>query len=178
MDSVMYRPKGKDYLLVNDNPELKINGEYLARLKMKQGSTVESKCTLCLHNDVRAGMHEMINVYAKGEYVRPHYHPNKTETKIMIEGRMLIVLFEANGDIRDRIMLSDDRKDCFLIRIDQGIMHSNIPLTNVIFYEATTGPYVGKGDSIFPVWAPEINQKEEISRLYAKLGIEKLLEKN
>lgn len=178
MDSEKYKPKGKKYLLVNDDSELKINAEYLEKLKAKRKSMAENKCTLCLHNDVRIGMHEMINVYAQGEYVRPHYHPNKTETKIMIEGKMLVILFEENGDVRDKIILSDDKKECFLIRIDKGIVHSNIPLSNVIFYEATTGPYIGKGDSVFPEWAPEANQKEEILRLYAKLELGELLDKN
>lgn len=178
MNNEDYRPKGKEYLLVNDDSELRIDAEYLDQLKAKRSSMAENKCTLCLHNDVRAGMHEMINAYAKGEYVRPHYHPDKTETKIMIEGRMLILLFEENGNIRDKIVLSDDRKGCFLIRIDKGIIHSSIPLSDVVFYEATTGPYVGKGDSIFPVWSPETDRKEEIFRLYAKLELDKFLEKN
>lgn len=173
MDKESYRPKGKDYLLVNDDPELKIGAEYLSRLKVKRNNNSENKCMLCLHNDERANMHEMINVYAKGEYIRPHCHPKKTETKIVFEGKMLVVLFDQNGDIRDEIVLSDDKKDYFMIRIEKGIIHCNIPLSDVIFYEAITGPYMGNDDSVFPAWAPETDNKEEILKLYTKLEIEK-----
>ena len=169
-----YRPGGKSYLCVNDDSKLVVNAEYLAGLKERRDGNPESKCTLCLHNDTREKHHEMINLYPKGEYVRPHCHPDKTETKIMLEGKMLVVLFDDKGNITDRIILSPGTNDNFLLRIDRMVVHTNIPLTDVVFYESITGPYTGVNDSVFPAWAPALDDDDAIQEFYARLDIEDL----
>ncbi len=167
-----YRPGGKSYLCVNDDSKLVVNAEYLAKLKERQDRNAEKKCTLCLHNDTREKHHEMINLYPKGEYVRPHCHADKTETKIMLEGKMLAVLFDDKGKITDRIILSAGTNGNFLLRIDRMVIHTNIPLTDVVFYESITGPYTGVNDSFFPAWAPALDDGDAIQEFYARLGIE------
>lgn len=167
-----YRPGGKSYLCVNDDSKLVVNAEYLARLKERQDGNSEKRCTLCLHNDTREKHHEMINLYRKGEYVRPHCHTDKTETKIMLEGKMLAILFDEKGKITDRIILSSSTNDNFLLRIDRKVIHTNIPLTDVVFYESITGPYTGVNDSFFPAWAPALDDHDAIKELYVRLDIE------
>ena len=173
MSEEAYRPKGKSYLCVNDDEILKIDSEYVTGLKERKSKNPENKCMLCLHNDIRASLHEMINVYDKGEYIRPHYHPNKTETKIVLEGNMMVILFDDDGVIKERIILSGKEKACFLLRIEKGIIHCSIPITDVVYYEATTGPYTGKDDSVYPEWAPAKENAKEIRELYARINIDK-----
>lgn len=151
----MHRPGGKDYLHVNDNKILKVDKEYIEYLKSLAQKDKERKCTMCLHNDIREHVHEMINVYPKGAYVRPHSHPLKTETKIILEGKLQVVIFESSGKIMDEFIMGTD--SIFTFRLDKGIIHTNIPLTDVVFHEITEGPYIGKDDSVFPNWAPEPN---------------------
>lgn len=166
-----YRPGGKSYLCVNDDRKLVVNAKYLAGLKERQEGNPEKKCTLCLHNDTRERHHEMLNLYAKGEYVRPHCHADKTETKIMLEGKMLVVLFDDKGEITDRIILSSGTNNNFMLRIDRMVIHTNIPLTDVVFYESITGPYTGVNDSTFPSWAPALDDGDAIQEFFARLGI-------
>lgn len=167
----LYRPSGKSYLHVNDEKILKVNKEYISYLKTLAKEDGDQKCTMCLHNDIRSHTHEMINVYPKYTYVRPHSHSFKTETKIIIEGTMLVVIFDEGGEILDKFMM--DRNDIFTSRLDKGIIHTNIPLTDVIFHEVIEGPFIGKDDSIFPEWASEKKDKESIIRWINKINIEK-----
>lgn len=164
-----YRPSGKDYLYVNDDSMLKLNKEYIARLKSLAQKDSGGKCTMCLHNDIRAHVHEMINVYPKGMYVRPHSHPFKTETKTMIEGRLLVVIFDAMGGVTEKFIM--EREDTFTFRLRNGIIHTNIPLTDVVFYEVIEGPFVGKDDSVFPEWAPADDDNAAVSKLMGRMGI-------
>lgn len=159
----MYRPGGKDYLHVNDDKILKIDGEYIKFLKSLAQKDSLGKCTMCLHNDTREHVHEMVNVYPKDTYVRPHSHPFKTETKMIIEGELLVVIFDKSGEILDEFVLQ--REGIFTARIDKEIIHTNIPLTDVVFHEVTAGPYVGIGDSVFPEWAPELDDKNGIKQI-------------
>lgn len=153
----IYRPGGKNYLHVNDISLLKIDQEYIQYLKTLAENNSDRKCTMCLHHDIRDYVHEMINVYPKGVYVRPHSHPLKTETKIIIEGKLLVIIFNDEGESLDKFIMKPD--GIFTFRIEKGIIHTNIPLTDVVFHEVITGPYVGKDDSVFPVWAPRAEDK-------------------
>ncbi len=155
-----YRPSGKDYLEVNDNKVLRIDREYIKYLKLLAEKNSMKRCTMCLHNDTREHVHEMIHVYPKGTYVRPHSHPFKTETKIIIEGTMLAMLFDLSGEILEKYIM--EKEGVFAFRVDRGIVHSIIPLTDVVFYEATSGPFIGKNDSVFYGWAPEPDNETEI----------------
>lgn len=165
----MYRPSGKDYLHINDSRILKIDQDYIARMKTLAQRNNDKKCTMCLHNDIREHMHEMINVYPKGAYIRPHSHPFKTETKRIIEGKLLVVIFDEAGEIQDKFVI--EKEGIFTVRMDKGIIHTNIPLTDVVFHEAISGPYIGKGDSVFPEWAPESSDKKDVEVFVKNLEV-------
>lgn len=167
----LFRPSGKDYLYVNDERVLKMDKEYIVQLKTLAKKNKENRCTLCLHNDIRENVHEMINVYPKFAYIRPHSHPLKTETKIIIEGKMLVFLFDDRGEIIDKFVM--ERQGIFTFRLDKGIIHTNIPLTDVVFHEVTEGPFRGKDDSVFPEWAPLKEDEESVTRFMAGIGVEK-----
>lgn len=158
-----YRPGGRDYIFVNDDETLKIDDNYIKKLKKKAEAGNFPRLTMCLHNDVRAHVHEMIHVYKKHEYVRPHYHPQKTETKIILEGELLVLVYDAKGKVLERFIMSRDEGQIFTFRMDKGIIHTNIPLTDVVFQEVITGPYTGKDDSVFPEWAPSVMNEEMIN---------------
>lgn len=156
----VYRPTGKSYLHVNDNKTLKIDKEYIEYLKTLAREDDNGKCTMCLHNDIRENVHEMLNVYPQHSYIRPHSHPFKTETKTIIEGKLLVVIFDEEGEVLDKFVM--EANGVFTFRLDKGIIHTNIPLTDVVFHEVISGPFVGKNDSVFPSWAPNIDETEKI----------------
>ena len=163
----IYRPGGKDYLHVNDDRLLKVDNNYVDYLKSLAQRNSLGKCTMCLHNDIRDHVHEMVNVYPKDTYVRPHSHPIKTETRIIIEGKLLVVIFDKMGEILDEFVLQ--KEGIFTARMDKGIIHTNIPLTDVVYHEVLTGPYVGKDDSVFPEWAPELDDEDGIKKIMDKI---------
>lgn len=158
-----YRPGGKDYLHVNDDRILKVDKNYIEYLKSLAQKDSSGKCTMCLHNDTREHVHEMVNVYPKDSYVRPHSHPFKTETKMIIEGKLLVVIFDEAGEILDEFVLQKD--GVFTARLDKEIIHTNIPLTDVVFHEVISGPFVGKDDSVFPEWAPGLDDEDGIIKI-------------
>lgn len=163
----IYRPGGQNYLHVNDDRILKVDENYIKYLKSLAQNDSLGKCTMCLHNDTREHVHEMMNVYPKGSYVRPHSHPFKTETKMIIEGELLAVIFDKTGEILDEFILR--KESIFTVRIDKGIIHTNIPLTDVVFHEVISGPFVGKDDSVFPEWAPSLDDEDGIRKIMDKI---------
>lgn len=164
MECNNYRPGGKDYIYVNDLNVLKINKAYIEKLKNQAREKNGSRLTMCLHNDIRENVHEMIQIFKKHEYVRPHYHPNKTETKIVLEGKLLVVIYDIDGKQLDQFIMSREENSTFMFRMNKGIIHTNIPLTDVIFQEIISGPYLGDGDNIFPEWTCSMDDIEGVKK--------------
>lgn len=116
----------------------------------------------------------MINVYPERLYVRPHKHPVKTETKHMIEGNMLMLMFDDSGKITESFILNEKSSGgCFAYRIEKNYYHSIIPLSEVVvFHEIINGPYTGVNDSVFPEWAPPNNDEPGIKTFFKRIEAE------
>ncbi|MDE6851601.1 MAG: WbuC family cupin fold metalloprotein [Lachnospiraceae bacterium] len=167
MENSRYRPTGKNYVHVNESRKLKIDKKYIDSLKLLALEDSTGKCKMCLHNDIREHVHEMLNIFPKGSYVRPHMHPFKTETQNIIEGKMLMVLFDDIGNILDKFVM--EKEGVFTFRLDKGIVHTNIPLSDVVVYEVTAGPFMGKDDSVFMQWAPEPNDETGVREIMDRI---------
>lgn len=173
MDKSKYRPAGKGYLYVNEEKVLKIDNNYIMDLKEKAKSNGYNRCMMCLHDDIRNHVHEMINVFAKHEYIQPHCHPFKTETKSIIEGRILMIIYDEAGNILEEFVMSKDEGHVFTVRIEQGIFHTNIALTDSVFQETITGPFVGKDDSVYPEWAPSPDDVLSVQKYMEHLDLDR-----
>ena len=66
------------------------------------GNTRE-RVRLCTHQSVEDAVHEMLIVHIKGTYIRPHKHPNKSESFHIIEGNLDVVVFDDAGDLLEVI---------------------------------------------------------------------------
>ncbi len=63
-----------------------------------------------------------------------------------------------------------EKESIFISRIDKGIIHMNIQLTDVVYYEVLDGPYAGKDDSIFPQWAPGCENEDGIREFMQRIS--------
>lgn len=148
---------------------IKISKETIAALKLKATADSENKYRLCLHKGVEDSLHEMVIVQCRGNYIRPHKHPGKTESFHLIEGAMGIVIFDNHGTVADMFLM--EAGDTFLFRLEKDIWHTVIPVSDyIVFHEITNGPFMGCGDSVFPQWAPDLND-EQSKNYYDQLQI-------
>ena len=87
-------------------------------------------------------------------------HLHTTESHTIIDGAMLVILFENDGQIKEVFELSAERYQTY--RIDTNVYHMQIPLTDqVVYYEIKLGPFT-KETNIFPEWAPAPEEKEKV----------------
>lgn len=106
------------------------------------------------------------NALIPGTYVRPHRHnsPPKTETMIVLSGKMLVVLFDEQGNIKEKIELSPQGQR-ISIDLAPGVWHSVLAIEPCVFFECKQGPYTPITDKDFASWAPEENTTESIHYL-------------
>ena len=109
----------------------------------------------------------MFIVRGKGDYGRPEKHTYTTESHTIIEGRLLIIIFNDVGNIKEVFELSKNKFHSY--RMDTNVYHMSIPLTEqVVYYEAKLGPFPNEGN-IFPSWAPEGNNRKQVEEYMEKL---------
>jgi len=122
-----------------------------------------SDLRVCLHQNPLDKHHDMIILQQKKNFYKPHKHKSKAETYHMISGKMIVIIFKNDGKILNSKIIGG--KDVF--RVPSNTFHTMIPLTKyVIYHENKNGPFIRKGDSIYPNW---INKFPDQSSLLKKL---------
>ena len=148
---------------------VKINDQDISYLKNNVLHTPYKRIRICAHQDISHLLHEMVIVIAKGSYVRPHKHINKSESFHMIEGQLDVVIFNDEGNIFEVISMGDiSSGKNFFYRLSANHFHSLILKSDlVIFHETTQGPFL-KSDTIWAPWSPivgDILEKEFLDHL-------------
>lgn len=148
------------------NKTINIDPKKIDYLKLKALDSVEGKARLCLHKDFQDPLQEMIIVHIKDAYVRPHKHTKKDESISIIEGKCLLVIFNAAGRVTNRFFMgARNKKNNLVCRIGKNTWHSMVILSDfIVFHEVASGPFTGKKDSAFPEWAPCKDKEREVRR--------------
>lgn len=149
----------------NQKKIVKVDANVIDELKANARANDSGKFRLCTHHSPQDSLHEMFIVRPKGDYGRPEMHTYTSESHTIIEGALLIIIFDNEGEIIEVFELSE--KKCHSYRMDTHVYHMSIPLTEqVVYYEAKLGPFPNEGN-IFPDWAPEPHDTEQVA-LYIK----------
>ena len=155
----------------NDQDIAKIDSTFIDKLISQAKQNSRQRMRLCLHKDTSDDVHEMIIAMSKSCYVRPHKHMNKTESFHMIRGSLWLFVFDDRGAVIEKFKMSDNRDNGFLVyRLEKNYWHTIIPISDfVVFHEVRKGPFKGKGDSIFPSWAPKEEEVEKAREFLKKI---------
>lgn len=157
----------KKEVLFNQNNIVKIDERVINELKEKAKANANGKYRLCMHHSPQDSLHEMFVVRGKGDYGKPDKHLHTTESHTIIDGAMLVILFEENGQIKELFELSKEGYHTY--RIDTNIYHMQIPLTEqVVYYEVKLGPFTEE-TNISPKWAPDPGDREQVAEFMKKL---------
>jgi cupin fold WbuC family metalloprotein len=100
--------------------------------------------------------HRFLNVMLKGSYFAPHRHlnPPKSESFLVLEGVVGIVIYKDNGEIQDSYTMSSN-SDVHGIDIAPGIWHTLHVISGyAVCFEVKPGPYDPSVDKEFADWAP------------------------
>lgn len=102
-----------------------------------------SAARINLHAGPEAPVHDMIVALSAGGKPFIHKHRTREESYHLIEGRLLLRLFEADGRVVETTELGGPGTGLPLIaRIAADRWHSTEPLTDVVlFHEARPGPF-------------------------------------
>lgn len=101
-------------------------------------------------------VHRLFNAIEPGSYIRPHrhLHPPKTETMVVVAGRLGFMSFHDDGSVAESEIL-DAAGETFGVDVAAGVWHTFVSLApGTVVFEAKPGPYVPPGDDDTASWAP------------------------
>jgi cupin fold WbuC family metalloprotein len=144
-----------DEVLYTTENITQINKSDIDQLKILSRSNPRKRIRICTHPDIGDNIHEMIIIHASGAYITPHKHTGKSESFHIIEGVLLVVIFDEKGGIIEQIRMGDsDSGLTFYYRLPANHFHTVVPQSElVVFHEVTNGPFVPE-DTVFAPWAP------------------------
>lgn len=145
----------------NQKSIMKVDRKVIEELKAKARANASGKYRLCMQHSSQDNLHEMFVVRRQGDYGRPDKHFYTTESHTIVDGAMLVILFEEDGRIKEVFELSKESFHTY--RIDTNMYHMQIPITEqVVYYEVKLGPFTEKSN-VFPDWAPEPHDIEHVA---------------
>lgn len=162
-ESVWVDEGGKSRAFFCKTNPVSVNVGILSELKRASNRYNGENVRLCLHGSTQSKFHDMIILIHKGQFYRPHKHHNKDESFHIKEGTIAVFVFDDNGSVTDACILEE--QGTFLYRIGADLHHAIIPLTDIVIYhESKPGPFIGEGDSIYPSWAPDGSNLDEVKK--------------
>lgn len=121
-----------------------------ARASPRRRHTTE----ISTHPDV---VQRLVNAIEPDSYVRPHKHfdPDKTETFLILRGKMLVVIFDDNGKIKESHLIEEEGEK-LAVDIPPATWHMAISLkSGSVLFEVKEGPYIPNTDKNWAPWAPK-----------------------
>jgi cupin fold WbuC family metalloprotein len=143
-------------------------------LIQRAGSSPRRRVNYNFHGSPDDNPHRFLNVFLRGSYVAPHRHQNppKSESFLVLEGRMAVLIFDENGKVEQTLILAADRTgDARGVDLPPGIWHTVGALTqHAVCYEVKPGPWNPSNDKEFAAWAPKEGDPEASEYLHRLLA--------
>ena len=126
----------------------------LRALSAEASTAARRRKNLNLHPALTDPVQRLLNALEPGTYVRPHRHtaPAKWELMAIIAGRALLLVFDDDGVVRERIELDAATP---VVEVPPATWHTLVALeAGTVLLEIKAGPYVPAVPQDFAAWAP------------------------
>lgn len=142
--------------VIKNNEELLfINSEFVENIKYEARQSPRQIARLLMHISHEDMVQEMLIAMGRECLVTPNQSVGRSESLLVIEGEVLIVIFDNSGEVSQKqVMGSPESKKPFLYRFNNTPWHTMIPLTEmVLVHETLQGPFEESSQPL-PEWVP------------------------
>ena len=140
---------GEQYQRVSDEvfystqPILTVTSELISKMKLMADRNPSGKVRICAHPRPEDPLHEMLLVLKRTVRFKHHLHLKKSESFHVIEGRLNVEIFDAEGSLTRTIEMGDYSSGlAFFYRLNAERFHTVTPVSDyVVYHETTQGPF-------------------------------------
>jgi cupin fold WbuC family metalloprotein len=133
-----------------------IDSGLIARILEKARAAPRRRTNHNFHASAEDNPHRFLNVLLEGTYIRPHRHrdPPKAETFLVLEGQVVLWVFDNDGNVVETHLLDGDGP-VRGVDVPAGVYHALTAVSDhAVCFEVKPGPYRAETDKEFAAWAP------------------------
>lgn len=119
---------------------MEINKDLIDKLFVEAKENPRLRQNLDLRTSAEDGSQRMLNALLPGTVVPIHRHPNSTENVFLLCGKLVEVIYDEDGNVKERILL-DPVAGSYGCVVPQGAWHTVEVLEPSVIYEAKDGKY-------------------------------------
>lgn len=134
-----------------------IGRELLEKMRADAARADRKRTHYNLHPAFEDPVQRLVVAIDPGSYIRPHRHndPAKWELFILLKGAAVILIFDKDGCVANRVDLSENGP-VHAVEIPEKAWHTLAALKNgSVLIEIKPGPYAPLLDKDFAAWAPD-----------------------
>lgn len=120
--------------------DMEINKDLIDKLFDEAKENPRLRQNLDLRTSAEDSSQRMLNALLPGTVVPIHRHPNSTENVFLLCGKLVEVIYDEDGNEKDRILL-DPAAGNYGCVVPQGAWHTVEVLEPSVIYEAKDGKY-------------------------------------
>ena len=133
---------------------VRITTELIDKVVAEARQSPRRRMNYNFHPELSDPVQRLLNALEPWTYIRPHKHTTKEESFVLLSGKVLAVVFNTDGTIRDHAILS--RETGILgIEFEENCFHMLTSLeTGSVVFEIKEGPFVPHTEGSSAPWAP------------------------
>ena len=120
--------------------DMEINKDLIDKLFVEAKENPRLRQNLDLRTSAEDSSQRMLNALLPGTVVPVHRHPNSTENVFLLCGKLVEVIYDEDGNVKERILL-DPVAGNYGCVVPQGAWHTVEVLEPSVIYEAKDGKY-------------------------------------
>jgi cupin fold WbuC family metalloprotein len=137
-----------------------ITPQQLAELAQQAQQSPRQRANLNLHPQLDDPIQRLAIAMEPGTYVRPHRHQHTWELLYPLQGRFLVLHFDATGTVIDRAVLGESAA---VLENPAGCWHAVLSLDGGgVIFEVKHGPYMAIDAGDFAAWSPAADSADAI----------------
>ena len=153
---------------------IKITTDLLTEVSEKAQKSARLRMNYNFHPELGDPVQRMLNAMEPWTYVRPHKHDAKEESFVLLKGKILAVVFDDEGTIRDHAILSQET-GVLGVEFEENSYHMLTSLeTGSVVYEIKEGPFIPHAEETSAPWAPKedsADAKGFLEKVFEQLSI-------
>ena len=160
-------------VIKNSEELLFINNDLVEQIIEEASQSQRYMARLLMHFDHEDPVQEMLIAMGRDCMVMPNRSIGWSESLQIVNGELLLIVFDDNGKIVQRVEMGPTGSDkVFLYRLSSTPWHTMIPLSEiVVVHEALQGPFNNSSEPL-PDWVPGDSQdlKQFLKEIETQVG--------
>ncbi len=141
--------KSKDFVPLSDlvlaakGSVATLSNDVLVKLSEQALAHQMKKARILLHGKSDHALHEMLITHSRGRYIRPHINESSAKSFLVLEGEMMVLLFDDDGKVSDKYLLGQQKSGAdFMLRVQDPVFHTIVVVSETVtFLETILGPH-------------------------------------